>query len=238
MKEKFYRDILNPQGLTDFQIRVKETDLWIAAERDLKKEAFEEVLRLRAQIEAYTKRHPEFLLSLSPLPFDPLAPPLIQLMLKAAEKTGVGPMAAVAGAISECLGRYLLKYSQELIVENGGDIFLRTLKERNVVLYAGNSPLSLKFAIRIPPRTTVGICTSSGTVGHSLSFGRADAVCVLSPSSALADAAATALGNLVQSPKDVPYVLKKGKEIEGIEGIVIIIGKTLGVWGKYEIKKV
>jgi len=147
-------------------------------------------------------------------------------------------MAAVAGAISECLGQYLLRYSQELIIENGGDIFLRTIKERNVLLFAGNSPLSLKLAIRIPPRTTVGICTSSGTVGHSLSFGRADAVCVLSPSSALADAAATALGNLVQSPKDVPYVLKKGKNIEGIEGIVIIIGETLGVWGKYEIKKV
>lgn len=238
MEKRFYRELVNPQGLTGFQVRVKETDLWIAAEKDLSKEAFECVLRLRAQIEAYVKRHPEFLHSLSPLPFDPLAPPLVRLMLKAAEKTGVGPMAAVAGAISECLGKYLLKYSRELIIENGGDIFLQTLKERNVLLYAGNSPLSLKVGVRIPPNTTIGICTSSGTVGHSLSFGRADAVCVFSPSSALADAAATALGNLVRSSKDVPYVLKKAKEIEGVEGIVIIIGETLGVWGKYEIKRV
>jgi ApbE superfamily uncharacterized protein (UPF0280 family) len=141
-------------------------------------------------------------------------------------------MAAVAGAMAESVSKDLLKFSKEVIVENGGDIYLATSKERRVAIYAGGSPLSLKIGILIKPEETpLGICTSSGTVGHSLSFGKADAVCILSKSAALADSAATAVGNLVQEKRDIEKGLERGKEIEGVLGTVIIVGEKIGVWG-------
>ncbi len=101
------------------------------------------------------------------------------------------------------------RYSPEVIVENGGDIFLKTSQAATVALYAGNSPLSLKVGILLAAAMTpLGVCTSSGTVGHSLSLGRADAACVLAADTALADAAATALGNRVKVPDDIPAALE------------------------------
>ena len=108
-------------------------------------------------------------------------------------------MASVAGAMAEAFQETSLESSTEVIVENGGDIYLATSRERVIGIYAGTSPLSIKLGIAISPEDSpLGICTSSGTVGPSLSFGKADAVCVLSKSAALADAAATAVGNVVR----------------------------------------
>jgi ApbE superfamily uncharacterized protein (UPF0280 family) len=96
----------------------------------------------------------------------------------------------------------------------------------------------MRVGISVPPeRTPLGVCTSSGTVGHSKSFGRADAVCVISPSAALADAAATALGNMVQGKGDIEGALERGRTIAGVEGVVIIVGDTMGAWGEYELVK-
>jgi ApbE superfamily uncharacterized protein (UPF0280 family) len=141
-------------------------------------------------------------------------------------------MAAVAGAVAQFVSKDLLPLSEELIVENGGDLYLVTSKERTIGIYAGSSPLSLKIGIRVgPEETPLGICTSSGTVGPSLSFGKADAICILSKSASLADAAATAVGNIVREKKDVEAGLEKAKEIAGILGAVIIVGNTVGAWG-------
>jgi ApbE superfamily uncharacterized protein (UPF0280 family) len=105
-----------------------------------------------------------------------------------------------------------------------------------VGIYAGHSPLSLKIGIVISPEETpLGICTSSGTVGHSLSFGKADAVCILSKSAALADAVATTVGNMVQEKKDIELGLEKGKEIDGVLGVLVIVGEKMGVWGKIQL---
>jgi hypothetical protein len=145
-------------------------------------------------------------------------------------------MAAVAGAVAEAVGRDLLQISDEVIVENGGDIYLSTAKERTVGLYAGRSPLSLKVGVLVGPETSpLGICTSSGTVGPSLSFGKADAVCVLSDSAALADAAATSIGNVVRDENDIERGLRRGREIEGVWGIVIVVGDKMGVWGNVRL---
>ncbi|MGZ3604978.1 MAG: UPF0280 family protein, partial [Thermodesulfobacteriota bacterium] len=78
-------------------------------------------------------------------------------------------------------------------------------------------------------------CTSSGTVGPSLSFGKADAVCILSKSAALADAAATAVGNVVKEKKDIELGLEMGKEIAGILGTLIIVEEKMGVWGTIKL---
>jgi len=109
----------------------------------------------------------------------------------------------------------------------------------NIGIFAGSSSLSGRIALRIrADQTPLGICTSSGTVGHSLSFGSADAVCIKSKSAALADAAATAAGNVVRGQKDVRRGLSKALSIEGVLGALIVIGDTLAVQGDMEIVKV
>lgn len=148
----------------------------------------------------------------------------------------MGPMAAVAGAIAEYVGKGLLLHTDEVVVENGGDIFLRTKTPATVAIFAGESPLSLRVGLRTEPENTpLGICTSSGTVGHSLSMGKADAVCAVSESCSLADAAATSVGNHVKSHADIGQAIHFGKSIPGIMGLVIIIGDKIGMWGKLEI---
>lgn len=237
-EERTYRNLVKTDDLVTFQVIVKETDLLIRAAKDISREARESVLKYRHQIETYIERNPPFQGSLSPLLDDPHAPGIIREMIRTSQVAQVGPMAAVAGAMAESVSRDLLELSQEVIVENGGDIYLSTSRERTIGIYAGSSPLSLKLGIVLQPEDTpVGICTSSGTVGHSLSFGKADAVCILSKSAALADAAATAVGNRVQEGKDIDRGLEKGKEIEGVLGTLIIVGEKVGVWGDIRLTK-
>jgi len=173
---------------------------------------------------------------LDPYQAEAEAPAIVKEMARVSQLTGVGPMAAVAGAIAEAVGRDLLAFSPEVIVENGGDIFLKISKKRLVGVYAGESSFTRKIALEIIPRETpLGVCTSSGTVGHSLSLGSADAVIVLSPSTALADAAATALGNLVKAADDIPQTIERAQSIQGLRGLVIIVGDKMGVWGRVKI---
>jgi len=159
-------------------------------------------------------------------------------MADAARLCGVGPMAAVAGAIAEFVGRELLEFSPEIIVENGGDIFVKSLRQRTIGIYAGGSPLTGRLGLQIEPEDTpLGICTSSGTVGHSLSFGRADAAIVLADSATLADAAATAIGNRVSEPADIEKGIEFAQSIGQLKGVVIIKGDKLGVWGEVKLVK-
>ena len=145
-------------------------------------------------------------------------------------------MASVAGAITEFVGTELLAFSPEVIVENGGDIFLKSLEKRIIGIYAGKSPLTGKIGLEIDGEDTpLGICTSSGTVGHSLSFGKADAVVALSKSATLADAAATAIGNLILQPDDIPSGIEFAQGIEGLKGLLIIKDDKIGLWGKVKI---
>lgn len=233
---RFYRNWCQAKHLTTFSVAVKETDLWIKAQSVLSKEAKEAILKYRVQIEKYIEFYPAFKNSLTPLPYDPFAPKIVRQMLQAAQKTGVGPMAAVAGALAQAVGEELLKYSDEVIVENGGDIYLKINSSVDVGIFAGNSPLSGRIGIKLSPRSTpLAVCTSSGKVGHSFSQGQADAVTVITKDAALADAAATAIGNLVKSKEDIPGAIKFGQELKDIEGLVIILGKHLAVWGQVEL---
>lgn len=231
-----YRHWVKDRSLIAFTVTVKETDLYIRARRHLEAEALASVLRHRTPLEEYISRHPDFLHTLKPIAVDEAAPSIVKEMALAAEKVGVGPMAAVAGAIAEAVGRDLLAFTSEVIVENGGDIFLKVSKPRLVGIYAGSSPLTGRIALKISPRETpLGVCTSSGTVGHSLSFGLADAAIALAPSAALADAAATALGNRVRSIEDIEPALEWAKNLPGLVGAVIIKDDKLGAWGKVRL---
>jgi ApbE superfamily uncharacterized protein (UPF0280 family) len=224
-------------GLTSFHVKINETDLMILAQRELRQVVIATVLQERRQLEDFIADNPGFLESLTPWPEDQLAPQLVKTMIRASSKVNVGPMATVAGAIAAAVGQKLLQYNTEVIVENGGDSLLKISDPASVALYAGDSPLSMKVGLLIPAAMTpLGVCTSSGTVGHSLSFGRADAACALAHDTALADAAATALGNRVKSPADIFPALEWLAEIPGILGGVVIIGEKLGAWGELELR--
>jgi hypothetical protein len=215
---------------------VKETDLYIRASTNLERKTLKLVTKYREMLEGYIRQYPIFLTSLQPLPVDDNAPRIVKAMSEAASKAGVGPMASIAGAIAEFVGTELLAFSPEVIIENGGDIYMKSLRKRLVGIYAGQSPLTGKIGLEIAGTDTpIGICTSSGTVGHSLSFGKADAAVVLSKSAILADAAATAIGNLIKQPTDIPNGIELAKSIEGVLGVIIIKGEHTGLWGKVKI---
>ena len=231
-----YRHWIKDKDLISFNVVVKETDLYIRASTNLKRKAYKLVLKYRNALESYISQHPTFLTSLEPLPVSDDAPRIIIEMSAAAEKVGVGPMASVAGAIAEFVGNELIAFSPEIIIENGGDIYLKSLEKRIVGIYAGKLPLTGKIGLEINGQDTpLGICTSSGTVGHSLSYGKADAVVVLSKSATLADAAATAIGNLIVQPSDIPNGLEFANGIEGLKGVIIIKGDKVGLWGDVKI---
>jgi len=231
-----YRTRMSREGLVGFRVAVKETDLMILAQRDLSVQGRDLIIQERQQLEAYIQRHPEFLTTLSPLPPDLYAPPLVREMIRGATAAGVGPMAAVAGAIAARVGQALLAFSDEVIVENGGDIFMHLCRPATVSLFAGRSPLSHKLGLKIPPEPeTWGVCTSSGTVGHSLSLGRADAACVVAADTALADACATALGNRVTDASAINEALNWLGGIPGLTGALVVVGEHLGAWGHIEL---
>ena len=135
-----YRTRMARPGLAGFQVAVKETDLWVLAARDFSAEVRDLVIQERQQLEAYIAGHPDFLTTLVPWPADPFAPAVVREMIEAAAAAGVGPMAAVAGALAARVGRHLAPLSPEVIVENGGDIFLAIQHPATVALFAGNPP--------------------------------------------------------------------------------------------------
>jgi uncharacterized protein len=223
--------------LHSVRLAVQQTDLCIYSNVDVNTAAAkEELIEQRGYLEAYILRHPEFLHTLEPLPDDPLAPAIARQMMSAGRAAQVGPMAAVAGALAEKVGNRLLDSADEVIVENGGDIFIRVNRSVTIGIYAGASALSMKVGLRLQPNSGVrAVCTSSGTVGHSLSLGKADAVCVLSDSCVLADAAATAIANRVGGTKDLRPAIAWGERIEGLSGILIIKHDQMAAWGQLEI---
>ena len=237
-ENRTYRSNVSKQGLTPFKITVKETNLHIQAEYDLTSEAIQIVLKYRDYIEQYIHQHPDFATSLTPVEVKGIAPGIINKMIKAGKAARVGPMAAVAGAIAESTGLALLKKSDEVVVENGGDIFIKSNSETLFTIFANKSPLSMKTGILIEKKEKpFALCTSSGTIGHSKSFGKADAVTILSDSVPLADAAATSLGNLIKKTDDIEKTINFGKKIKDILGIVIIKNKNIGLWGDLKIVK-
>ena len=241
---RLYRREVPGGRFTSFTVRVKETDLWIAVDQDSYGEDLAgateaELLKIRHPLEQYLVSNPNFQTALEPCLIDPYAPPAIIKMVRAANQAGVGPMAAVAGMIAEQVGLFLLDTVEEVIVENGGDLFLKVNEPVAVGVYAGNSSLSGKLALQINPgQTPLGICTSSGTVGPSLSFGHADAAIALAPSAILADAAATALGNRVKEEKDLQEAIAFARQVEGLTGALLIIGEKIAAWGDIKLLQI
>lgn len=235
-QERRYRSKVASGKMVSFNVVVQETDLHIRALAPLSEVARNLVIEHRGYLENHIRQHPLFAETLHPWHSKAPTPRIITDMIDAGAAAGVGPMAAVAGAMAEQVGRGLLAHSREVIVENGGDIFLKLDGPATIGVYAGASPLSMRVGLALQRRVApFAVCTSSGSVGHSLSQGTADAVCVVAESCALADATATAIGNRVCSETDINRAITFGRSISAIEGIVIIKGDKLGAWGDLEV---
>jgi ApbE superfamily uncharacterized protein (UPF0280 family) len=233
---ELYRVAAHGAGLVQSRVVVKETDLQIFAERDIAAEVREIVLTERDRLERYIAQDPGFRESLVPVPVPGTAPWIVRAMARAGAAAGVGPMAAVAGAVCEAIARALGAGVTELIIENGGDLHLASARERTVGIFTGTTGADLDLRLRFTPeRMPVGVCTSSGRIGHSLSFGEACAATVVARSATLADAAATAVGNRVRGAHGVREALATARAIPGVLGAVVLRAGELGAWGDVEI---
>ncbi|MBI9076771.1 MAG: UPF0280 family protein [Desulfatibacillum sp.] len=234
-----YRSFSARKGLESFRVQVKESDLWIQADHSLEKEAKDLLLKCRSHLEGFIARFPDFATTLTPWEIDGPAPPIIRSMAKAGTVAGVGPMAAVAGAVAQYVGQGLKDLTREVIVENGGDVYAMVEGSLFMGVFAGKSPLAGKIGLRLESRgNPLAVCTSSASIGHSKSFGKADAVVIVAQDCALADAVATAAANLVDSPKNVTRALDFARSISGVTGVVSICGSQLATWGDLELAPV
>ncbi|NLW91493.1 MAG: UPF0280 family protein [Syntrophomonadaceae bacterium] len=234
---------LNHTGsdLSYFNIRVKDSDLAIGVAKEAYTDSLislcqRELIRLRSGLEYYIEMQPDFKTTFLPIQLLPGAPDIARLMAGAGLLAGVGPMAAVAGAFAQTIGEYLNPYSAEVIVENGGDIYLRSSIPRTIAIFAGESSFSNQIALKVNPAgNSLGICTSSGTVGPSVSLGKADAVLIRAASAALADAVASRAGNQVQNENDLMKAVEAAREVPGVEGVLVIKNDKMAAWGDMEL---
>lgn len=193
-----------------------------------------EIVRQRRILEEYIARHPDFRQSLEPLELLAGAPEVAQSMARAAKLVGVGPMAAVAGAMAQFAGRAALDAgAREVIVDNGGDIYIRAVEPVIIGLKTGTADLGDRLAFSLQAdEMPISICSSSGKMGHSMSLGECDLATVVAKDAALADAAATQAANLVRDVGDIDAALENIAGIEGVDGVMIIKGARVGLAGK------
>jgi uncharacterized protein len=225
--------LVEKRKLSSFQLDFGQTHLKITADISCKEAALNELMSNYNLLVAYINKNPLFKTSYDPLNVNEDSPRIVKLMSESSKICNVGPMAAVAGAFSELIGqRIVTEGAYDVLVENGGDIYLNLKHSILVGIHSGPSPLSDKIGFKVKPKDTpCGICTSSATVGPSINLGKADSITVVAETAVLADAAATAVGNVVHNPKDIELGLSKGKEFAGVRGVVIIIGENIGVCG-------
>jgi uncharacterized protein len=193
-----------------------------------------ELVRQRELLEGYIRRQPEFRSSLVPISLLEDAPEIARRMQAAAQATGVGPMAAVAGAMAEACARAALAAgAREAIVENGGDLYASSPEPVVVGIYARDSKVSGRLAFEVPPQMMpLALCSSSSTMGHSLSFGDCDLATIAAQDAALADAAATLACNSVASAADFDRVLATVSRVPGVLGLLLVKGDDLAICGE------
>jgi uncharacterized protein len=238
---RFYRNTFNTVRFASFTLQYRDTDLWIGVDHgsfspELAEFLHSEVVKMWQGLEGYIQNHPEFKTAHAPVTLLENAPEAAILMAKAGSRAGTGPMAAVAGLFAWHTGEIMRQQfgAKEIVVENGGDFYLFLEKDLTMTIYAGKSPLSDRIAVIIPASSTpCGVCTSSGTVGHSFSYGKANAVMVACQSPLLADAWATSLANRIQSPDDIPQVLNFSEEYPEIQSLIIICEGKVGIRGNF-----
>lgn len=225
--------------ITSERIKIEETDLLIKTDL-MEYDLYNFILKMRFDLKNYIRYNSDFLTSYDPVLVNKTheLPLIVMLMARAARRAEVGPMAAVAGTISQLSMGYMIdEGAKYIIVDNGGDVSLKTNKDVIVGLYAGESSLSGEIGFKIKKeKTPMGVCTSSGTVGHSISFGRSDSVTVFADEASIADALATSIANEANGDKDADAVHNSIEWAENFKksmrGVLVIVGESAGTLGK------
>ena len=227
-----------------FTIAYKETDLCIGIDslswhKEIQEWTNSFVSGLRSEMDSWISTHQKYKQSLEPYEAGNNAPSIFREMSVVAEKSGIGPMSAVAGAIAQYTGQALKERfgNREVIVENGGDIYIDICEDADISVFAGLSPLSEHVGLHInAANMPLGVCTSAGTVGPSLSFGQADAVMIVCKDTLLADTYATAFANRIQTPDDITPCIEQIKSTADILGAIAIKDDKMGIYGKFDLK--
>ena len=232
--ERFYRGWTS-SDLETFRVAVGESDLQIYAEKNLRNEALDSLTGVRRTIREHIALNPLFQRSLAPLKSCTCSD-LINTMEEAGREWNTGPMASVAGAIAEEVGRSLLKYSKTVVVENGGDVWAISPVPLEFLVYPGEqSPFSKGISFSLNASRGISVCTSSGKVGPSFSFGKADAVTAIHSCGARADAAATSLANRIRGESDVTRIVEEVACKRKLTGIIATCGESIGIWGELHL---
>ena len=223
------------KNLIKQQFTLKETSCTIISDKQACIQiAAESIQRNRQALETYIAANPKFLYTLKPIP-PPDQPIVARLMAEAAEAVDVGPMAAVAGAIADLAVADMKQAGCGVaVVEDGGEISATSNIPVDVAVAAGDDPLSKQFGFRLN-EFPIGVATSSGRFSHALSFGDAEAATVFCKNASLADAVATAVGNVVKGENvghGIRAGLERGMSIAGVQGVLIIFRGKVGMAGK------
>ncbi len=242
--QRHYRNMYTPRkNEQTFQIVLEESDIMVTAEKNLASPMLKTLHNLRADIKAWLHLYPEFRTSLVPLPMPEGAiPSVIKRMYAGSAKAHVGPFAAVAGTIAHMLAEEYAPISPNIIVENGGDVYMFSHTERRVALLANpvqtpqNSHAMPSLGLLLKAQDfPLALCASSATIGHSLSLGQGELAAVLAKDGAFADAMATALGNGLKNPQNIETVLNTAKQYSEIHGVFLQCGEAIGIWGDLEL---
>ncbi len=229
--QRFYRGLTAGGKLHSWRTALAESDLEIHASKPMKGFAARALASCRRDLETHIGMHPVFGESMVPISTAPRCG-IAKEMEAAAEAFGTGPMAAVAGAVAQGVGEQLRLFSPTVIVENGGDIWAVHPGRLRFMIYPGEgSPFNGNLVFSVDCGKGMAVCTSSGRMGPSLSFGTADSVTAVHPSGAMADAAATAIGNSVRSDADVQRVIALESCRHRLTALVVCFGGSLGIWG-------
>ena len=239
-RERSYRSRFSSDERRWFCVKFLESDLWIGVDSgsyraSMEADTYAMLVDLRRQMDAYLLMDPQYKTALTPYDAGLEAPNILKEMSRVSQKTGIGPMSAVAGAVAKKVAEFL--GTQEVIVENGGDIYAQAASDMDISVFAGQSPLSEKIGLHIPAAEfPLGICTSSGTVGPSLSLGRADAVMIVCKDVLLADSYATAMANRIKTVNDLQSVIDRISDIPEILGAIAVKDDRMAITGRFELR--
>lgn len=239
MQAAYYRELLEPRQLDVVMVSLAESSLRVAGTNLDAARVKSELAKARRGVEACIRDFPAFLSSLAPIDLPATVSPIARRMANAARRAGVGPMAAVAGAIAEEVAWSLRPSSPEVLVENGGDLFCIVQQPRLIALAVGNTSFQAVVALRLDPKLgPCGVASSSGTAGGSLSFGRADLITIVARTGALADAVATAAGNRAVHANAIGDCVEFAVSIEGVLGAIAIVNNTIALRGDLDVVSV
>ncbi len=234
-EERFYRGHV----LSKFKLEVSfnESDLLICTDKKVDKWVIEPILeKYYCQIKKYVKEKPIFMNSLFPLEDDASASSIVKKMMESSRISGIGPFSSVAGAIAFYVGNEMSEICEEIVIENGGDIFLNIKEDKHLGIYLGERFKIKNLVLKIRKRNySFGIASSSSVIGHSLNFGNADLVTVIAKDVIIADGLATSLSNKIKIVNDVELVIEEAKNIPELEAIFIAFDNKIFLWGDLEI---